>query len=223
MSLEMEISRQDLLNLLNMQLNNILGFTESVDEYIDKALERVSICFSYSNDKYYRSLGGSKFSPYHSGQYSIFLYFLANTIFREGGDSQLSTKLYYLNKIMNSVDWYYEIELPSYFGVEHPLGSVLGRAQYSDGLYLFQGCTIGGDKGNNPRYPKIGKNVIMYSNSMVLGDATIGDNVIISTGTTIINENIPECCLVFGHSPNLVIKKKTLNQINEHVREFWLK
>jgi serine O-acetyltransferase len=187
MGLEMEVSKQELINLVNMQLNNLLGSTGSVDKYIDKTLERLSMCFSFTKDKYYRSSEGSKFSPYHSGQYSIFLYFLANTIFREGGDCRLSTKLYYLNKIMNSVDWYFEIDLPNYFGVEHPLGSVLGRAQYSDGLYIFQGCTIGGDKGTNPKYPKMGKNIIMYSNSTVLGEVTIGDNVVISTGTTILS------------------------------------
>ena len=60
---------------------------------------------------------------------------------------------------------------------------------------FFQGCTIGGDKGFCPRYPKTGKNVILYSNSTIVGDITIGDNVIISTGTTIVNEKIVVMCL----------------------------
>ena len=222
MELQMEVSKEELINLVNMQLKNILGMTQSVDKYIDKTIERLSMCFSLTKDKYYRSPVGSKFSPYHSGQYSIFLYYLANTIYREDGNSQLATKLYYLNKIMNSVDWYYEIDLPNYFGVEHPLGSVLGRANYSDGLYIFQGCTVGGDKGTNPRYPNMGRNIIMYSNSTILGDVTIGDNVVISTGTTIVNENIPGCCYVFGNSPNLIIKKKSLYEISKHIKEFWL-
>jgi serine O-acetyltransferase len=123
---------------------------------------------------------------------------------------------------MNSVDWYYEIELPEYFGVEHPIGSVLGRAKYSDGFFLFQGCTVGGDKGLNPRYPQIGKNVILYSNSTVLGDVRIGDNVVIATGTTIINESVPDCCFVFGKSPNLIIKKNELAEMKEHISDFWI-
>ncbi|SMP56812.1 transferase [Anoxynatronum buryatiense] len=222
MEMKMEICREDLINLVNLQLNNLLGSSGNVKNYVDTTLERLSKCFKLTKDKYYRSSNNCKFSPYHSGQYSIFLYYLANTIHREAGDSELSTKLYYLNKIMNSVDWYYEIALPEYFGVEHPMGSVLGRARYSDGFYIFQGCTVGGDKGTNPNYPQIGKNVIMYSNSTVLGEVNIGKNVIISTGTTIINENIPDGCIVFGHSPNLLIKEKSLSEINKHISEFWL-
>ena len=59
----------------------------------------------------------------------------------------MSDLIYYLNKILHSIDCYFEIKLPTKFGVEHPLGSVLGRASYSEGLFIYQGCTIGGNKG----------------------------------------------------------------------------
>ena len=49
-------------------------------------------------------------------------------------------------------------------------------------------------------YPTLGKNVILHSNSKILGDSTIGDNVIVSANTTILNENIPNNSLVFGKS-----------------------
>ena len=130
----------------------------------------------------------------------------------------IASKIYYLNKILNSVDWYYEIELPTYWGVEHPLGSVLGRAEYSEGLFIYQGCTIG---GNKKKYPKIGKNVILYSNSSILGDSIIGDNVLISTGTTIKDENIPDDSLVFGQSPNLIIKRKGKEYVENYISDFW--
>ncbi|SUY45695.1 serine O-acetyltransferase [Clostridium putrefaciens] len=185
-------------------------------------MQRVSKCFKMARDKYYSNEMGCTFSPYNSGQYSIFLYYLANTIFRAGGNYKLATKLYYLNKIMHSVDWYYEIELPEYFGVEHPIGSVLGRAEYSDGFYLFQGCTVGGDKGTEPKYPKLGRNVILYANSTVLGHAIIGNNVVVSTGTTIINDRIPDCSFVFGHLPNLIIKKRNPDEIEKHISDFWI-
>ena len=51
-------------------------------------------------------------------------------------------KFYYLNKIMNSVEMFYEVELPSVFCCDHPLGSVMGRARYSDFFYFSQGCTV---------------------------------------------------------------------------------
>lgn len=220
--MEMELNKSDLIALVHRQLTNMFGSSGDIESHLDNALQRVSKCFKITNNKYYRNEKKVWFSPYHSGQYSIFLYYLANTIFRANGDYKLATKLYYLNKIMNCVDWYYEIELPEYFGVEHPMGSVLGRAEYSDGFYLFQGCTVGGNKGPKPKYPKMGKNVILYSNATVLGDVRIGDNVVISTGTIIINENIPNSCFVFGRSPNLIIKKKEPSDMKKHMSDFWM-
>ena len=118
------------------------------------------------------------------------------------------------------MDWFYEIELPNYWGVEHPVGSVLGRAQYNDGLFIYQNCTIG---GNKKQYPTLGRNVIMYSNSTIIGNCNIGNNVIISTGTTIKDQNIPSNSMVFGESPNLVINQKSEDRISELIDEIWIR
>jgi serine O-acetyltransferase len=56
------------------------------------------------------------------------------------------------------------------------------------------------------KYPRIGNDVKMWSNSKMLGDCEIGDNVIISSGTYIKDQNVPSNKLVFGSSPNLVFK-----------------
>lgn len=53
---------------------------------------------------------------------------------------------------MNGVDLFYAIELPQKFGAEHPLGSVMGRAKYSEGFFFYQGCTVGGTVGKNAKY-----------------------------------------------------------------------
>lgn len=217
----MELSKQELIIHVNRQLSNMFGPCEDIEGFIDMTLKRVETCFQHTKNKYYHKTdnGGEYFSPYHSGQYSIFLYYLANTIYQSGDHGNLASKVYYLNKIMNSVDWYYEIELPEYFGIEHPMASVLGRAKYSDGFFFYQGCTVGGNKG---KYPKLGKNVILFSNVTVLGDSVIGNNVVVSTGTTIKDEVIPDNCLVFGASPNLTIKKKDEQYISNIISGFWV-
>jgi serine O-acetyltransferase len=121
---------------------------------------------------------------------------------------------------MHAVDWYYQVELPEYWGVEHPLSSVLGRAEYSDGFFFYQGCTVGGNKG---KYPVLGKNVILYSNATVLGDTLIGDNVLISSGVTVIDEKIPSNSLVFGKTPDLIIKSESEEYMMKHMEGFWRK
>jgi serine O-acetyltransferase len=141
----------------------------------------------------------------------IFLYFLSNTIYKTGGATSLCDKVYYLNKIMNSVDLLYAIELPVHWSAEHPLGSVMGRAKYGDKFFFYQGCTVGGsgrmDGNGNCIYPIIEENVTLYCNSTVLGKCHIGKNVRIGAGAIVKDQDIPDDCTVFGESPNLIIKK----------------
>ena len=65
--------------------------------------------------------------------------------------------------------------------------SVLGRASYGDYFFVYQGVTVGGNKG---LYPVIGKNVVMYSHSKILGKSRICNNVIVSANTYIKDEDI---------------------------------
>lgn len=104
---------------------------------------------------------------------------------------------------MHSVDIYHEVELPSIFFLEHPVGTVLGRASYQDGFMAYQNCTVGGNKG---KYPTLGKSFRMMSGSKVLGDSVIGDNVTLAANTYVKDTNIPNGATVFGSSPNLIIK-----------------
>lgn len=138
----------------------------------------------------------------------IFLYTLSNELYKVYGRNSISDKVYYLNKIMNGVDMFYEIEMPNHWGAEHPVGSVMGRAKYDEVFFFYQCCTVGGtkDKKGNIYYPILGKNVHMYANSSILGNCHIGNNVNIGAGAIVKNENIPHNCTVFGQSPNLIIK-----------------
>lgn len=212
------LTEQYLINFTNQQLKNILISDEDVSPYVKESLEKSEVCFKPNNNKYYKNK--DSFSVFHSGQYSIFLYYLSNTIFKRSGNTEFASKVYYLNKILHSVDWFYAIDLPSFWGVEHPVGSVLGRAKYKDGLFIYQGCTVG---GNKKKYPTLGENVIMYSNSSILGDSNIGDNVILATGTTIKDQDVPKNSIVFGQSPTLIIKDKSESQIFELIDEIWIR
>ena len=124
---------------------------------------------------------------------------------------------------MHSVDWFYQIELPEHFLAEHPLGSVLGKAKYSDYLFVYQGTTIAGNRNQGTiYYPQIRNNVVLYANATVLGDTKIGNNVILSADSYVINENIPDNCIVFGQSPNIIVKEKKVTEIKEMTKHIWL-
>lgn len=197
-----------------------------IQEYIPETLKRIERLLSHitKDNKYVWNKNETVFSPMHSVQYAVFLYLLSNTIYKNVGKSiEEIDSIYYLNKIMHSCDWFYAISLPEVFFAEHPLGSVLGKADYGNQFFFYQGCTVGGnrDKAGKLYYPVIGENVLMYSNSSVLGDAVIGNNVIISAGTIIVGENIPSNSIVFGRSPNLIIKKREKKEIQDRQKHLW--
>lgn len=64
---------------------------------------------------------------------------------------------------------------------------------------------------NLDKYAIIGKNVTMYANSSILGNCTVGDNVNIGAGAIVKNQDIPANSIVFGQSPNLIVKQKNAN------------
>ena len=202
--------------VLVKQLNNFFTFDFDLTPYIRKSVERSLACFSQLKNKYYQN--AKEINITHSGQYTIFLYYLSNELFRNEVDSGVCSQIYYLNKILNSVDLFYEIELPEFFFCDHPLGSVIGRAKYGNHFSFIQGCTVGNNKGI---YPVIGDFVTMNSNSSVIGNCHIGNFVVIGANACIKDEDVPDNCLVFGQSPNLIIKKRTNEQMLSYFEKLW--
>ena len=211
----LEYDRFDLLDLLEKQLS-FFKLKEAelriVDLYLDEVLSRVEVCFKQNKNKYYSKEGEVYFNPFHSGQWAIFLYYLSNTIFKKNIENRiLADKVYYLNKMLNCCDLLYETNLPDIFMSDHPVGSVMGKAYFSDFFSFCQGCTVGNNNGN---YPRFGKYVTMLADSKVIGNCNIGDNVIIGANAYIKDENIPSDSIVFGVSPNLVIKENKIGKLN---------
>lgn len=203
--LHCDLSEEDLIKLLFKRMSNFFFLSKdekkSIKEVHPLVLEKINICFQGIENKYFRKNNLLYFTPIHSGQYLIYLYWLSHMFANRGGE--LKDKFYYLNKILHSVDIYAEVELPPVFFFEHPLGLVLGRAEYGNNFFAMQGCTVGGNKG---KYPIIGENVKMYSNSKIVGNSKIGNNVWLSANVYVKDTDIPDNSIVFGSSPNLIIK-----------------
>lgn len=220
MMLELKMSRSRIREQLHRQLGSFFFLNEEeladIEGSLDTALERCEKSFSRNCNKYYRSSEGiTCFDPLHGCHWTAFLYFLSNSIWHKAKGS-VSDKVYALNKALSSADLFYQIELPDIFAFDHPMGSVLGRASYSNYFSFSQGCTVGNNKGI---YPRFGESVFMLSDSKVLGNCVIGDNVIISAGTYIKDTDIPSGSLVFGQSPNLVIKANKLEFVREYAEQ----
>lgn len=204
------VSNEELNLLLSKQLNSFFLINEEELETLYSiqkiVLERLKMCICEIDNKYFKKDGKTYFSPYHSGQYLIYLYLYSNECLKHThSNTLLKDKIYYLNKILHSCDIFYEIELPEVFFLEHPVGTVLGRAKYGNHFFAMQGCTVGGNKGF---YPVIGNNVKMFSNSKIIGNSKIGNDVLIGANCYIKDYDIPDNVIVFGQYPNLIIKNK---------------
>ncbi|MCI9533539.1 MAG: transferase [Lachnospiraceae bacterium] len=217
------VDAEALYKLVKRQLENFWEIEtdnrEFMIEMIHKALEKLNRSFSVSKNKYYQKNG---FSPYNSVQYSVFLYYLSNLAGKAMGGGKIADQIYYLNKIMNGVDWYWAIELPEHFLAEHPVGTVLGRAEYGDYFCVYQGVTVGGNwKQGEIYYPKIGNHVTCYANTSIIGRCEIGDYVVISANSFLKDVQIPDGSLVFGSSPRLVVKNYGKSRIWGYFSECW--
>lgn len=74
----------------------------------------------------------------------------------------------------------------------HPIGIVIGAGvQIEDNVTIYQNVTLGRKNKDIAEYPKIGNNVTIYSNSVVVGDISIGDNTIIGCNSTILKSVEP--------------------------------
>lgn len=197
------------LNVLIRQLTNFWEISNKEKHVLKTNIVRAKKKF-FLNMKDITAKGCENLSashpvnPLHTVQWSIFLYVFSRELYLND-HYELAEKVFYLNKIMHSVDWFYEIELPVHFFAVHPLGSVLGRGIYGDFFMIYQGCTVGSN-GRGGEQPQIGQHVLMFSNSKILGASNIGNRVIVSANSYIKDQNVPDDVIVFGQSPNLHFK-----------------
>lgn len=196
--------------LVLFQLKNLYGIgdLELVSLNTEQLFDEAETFAFQSISGFYNKYNTGEINPYNGVMYTNYLYWLSR-LFYESGKEEIASKVYGLNKMLHSVDLFYAIELPPIWSCEHPLGAVMGRAKYGNRFFFYQGCTVGGNihKGHL-EYPIIGEDVKMYSDSKILGKCIIGNNVTLAANAYVINQDIPDNCIVFGQSPNIVIKRK---------------
>lgn len=124
----------------NLVLRQLKTYWMDVDEMsirksVPEALRLMDADFRDINSPRFQVDGVTRFNPLMSVHWMIFLYRLSNILYKNG-EGVSADQVYYLNKIMHSIDWFYAIDLPIYFLCEHPLGSVLEKASYGEYLLI---------------------------------------------------------------------------------------
>lgn len=183
------------------------SFSENVERVIEIVFERLYKCFSRIKSRYYSTKEGEAFFNHlHGDHYCSFLYLLSNELYKHGHEIEAS-KIFLLNKTMFGIDVFYGIDLPEIFHFVHPVGTIVGNANYSNYLVIYQGVTIG--SLIEGKYPKFGEKTIIYSNSSVIGDCNFGTNCIVGAKAYVIDKDLQDNQIVLGNYPqNRVIPNK---------------
>ena len=210
-------TRESLLAYLTSQCAHMVpdgreaAFRASADAHLDEALKRMHVCINGCAPWRLDEL-----NVLQSSQHTIFLYYLANTIWRRSGDTAAATRLFLMNKAFNAIDLFYEIEMPEVFYIGHSVGIVLAKATYGNYLVLYQNSTVGRHKD---QIPVIGDRVVLYPNTAVIGRALVGDDAVVSQGVSIVNRSVPAGQIAFrGTGSDLAFQPRPDDLLKEYFR-----
>ena len=82
-----------------------------------------------------------------------------------------------------------------------------GNVEFGEQLFLTHGVTIGRDvRGKRSGVPKFGNRVCIRTNSTVVGNITIGDDVLIAPNT-FVNFDVPSHSIVIGNPASIHSKE----------------
>ena len=187
------------------------AFRVAVDAHLDEALVRLARCIDGC-----APWRPGEFNILQSSQHTIYLYYLANTIWTRSGDTAAPTRLFLMNKALNGIDLFYEIAMPEVFYVGHSVGIVLAKATYGNHLVLYQNTTVGRHKD---QIPVIGDRVVLYPGSAVVAGAVIEDDVVVSQGVRVIGKTVPRGMMVFaGGAGELIFRPRPADLMAEYFR-----
>lgn len=192
-----------------------------VNSAMNLALDRLEYCFKHINFRGYNKNGIPNFSHLHSDQYSTFLYFLSNSLWKISENKVLCDKLILLNRALHGIWFSYKGKLPDIFFLMHPIGTVLGNANYNNFLVVYQNVTVNSNFDENGNIaPKIGEQVVLGTGTSILGNKDIGNNVSI-TDVPIFNQYIPDNSIVFRNSEGKV-EVRNNEKKNKVLRSFFI-
>lgn len=207
--MQLSLSQDELLQYTRSQLNTFFPdkydfIGDDVDRAFNLALDRSEECFgAICHPGYHNADGDVQFSHLHADQYAAYLYFLANSLWKDSNNTVLCSKLLQLNRVLNSLFISYKCDMPDHFMLGHPLGTILGNADYGDYMVVFQGVTVNtetDDEGNAA--PKFGKGVFLGAGAKVIGNKPIGDRVSIGVDAFVFDQEIPSDSVVIHTHDN---------------------
>lgn len=116
-------------------------------------------------------------------------------------------------KIKYSVDLPAKVKIGEGFLLEHIGGITINpNVTFGKNVNLYNGVTIGIEKrGKRKGVPTIGNRVWIGANSVIVGNISIGDDVLIAP-SSFVNFDIPNHSIVIGNPAKIIHKKKATSE-----------
>jgi serine O-acetyltransferase len=120
----------------------------------------------------------------------------------------LARLLSHVSRLLTGIEIHPGAKIGSGFFIDHGMGVVIGETtEIGDNVTLYQGVTLGGTgKERGKRHPTIGDNVVIAAGATVLGAITVGDNSVVGAGAVVIRP-VPPNCTVVGVPGRIVVRE----------------
>ena len=156
---------------------------------IDTAFDRIDFCFRHITLPNYRDENKKPvFNHLHGDQYSQFLYYFMNSLWRQSQNKPICDKIIQLNRCLHGSFFTYNAGLPDVFAWVHPVGTVLGNDEYENYFTCVQNCTVATRKnrGQDNTTPKLGKGMYLAAGAKILDyENDIGNRVMLGSDAVI--------------------------------------
>ena len=198
--LTIDLGEQRLYKYVSSQIDSFFpdGKSFCADDDIYKAyliaLGRVENCFKHIILPGFSDEEGNSFlSHLHTDQYAMFLYYFMNTLWKTSNNNIACGKIMALNRALHGFFVSYKCALPDIFCIQHPVGTVLGNAYYSDYLVVLQNVTVNtGVREDGILAPKLGRGLYLGAGSSVLGIESIGNRCSVGINTVVYNQKMDD-------------------------------
>ena len=122
--------------------------------------------------------------------------------------------LYKFIQVITGIELPCEVAVGKNFRIDHFGGIIIsGFASFGDNCVIRDGVTVGLRRVDDPVAPKIGNNVDIGTGAKVLGDITIGDNVVIGANAVVLAA-VPSDSIAVGVPARIKTRKKHANNVN---------
>jgi serine O-acetyltransferase len=148
-----------------------------------------------------------------NSELSIFLFRLGQQYYRQQ-DTKVISYLHGLLRTLCSCELYFSNQVGEGFYPVHALGTVMGsRCKIGKGFMIYHNCTIG-HIADDEIGCSIGDYVTVFPGSMILGDVTIGNDVVVGANSVVFTDIKGNS--VCAGNPAKVIKHDSREEMLKH-------